>query len=165
MSYSCSSFFSASDSSCPTRFRRSKPFYSEAASTIFFPLSGTRAMTCSAAATISSVPASEQPGNSPSCPNTQPEWPSSPRASRRSFMLLLWRTKPLGEELSKESSSVSANSQCPSKTRSAITSTRSPWLGLQPWKGEPPRGQSNLGCSGRGSRYVSSRILPSKSII
>jgi hypothetical protein len=57
-----------------------------------------------------SVPASEQPGSSSSCPNNQPEWPSSP------------------------------SSQCPSKTRSTPTSTRSPWSGLQPWKGEPPRG-------------------------
>jgi hypothetical protein len=50
-------------------------------------------------------------------------------------MLLLWRTKPLGEELSKESSLALASSQCPSKTRSTTTSTRWPWLGLQPWKG------------------------------
>jgi hypothetical protein len=33
-------------------------------------------------------------------------------------MLLLWRAEPLGEELSKESSSAAASSQCPSKTRS-----------------------------------------------
>jgi hypothetical protein len=98
-------------------------------------------------------------------PSNQLEWPSSPNASRRLCMLLLWRTKSLGEELSKESSSAAASSQCPSKTRSATASTRSLWSGLQPWKGEPPRGRSNLGCSGHGSRYVSSRILPNKSII
>jgi hypothetical protein len=80
-------------------------------------------------------------------------------------MLLLWRTKSLGEELSKESSSAVASSQYPSKTRSTTTSTRRPWLGLQPWKGESPGGQSNPGCSGRGSRNVYSRILPNKSII
>jgi hypothetical protein len=42
-------------------------------------------------------------------------------------MLLRWRTKSLGEELSQESSSAAASSQCPSKTRSATASTRSPW--------------------------------------
>jgi hypothetical protein len=112
-----------------------------------------------------SVPASEQPVCSPSYPSNQPHWPSNPNTSRRSCMLLLWRTKSLGEEFPQESSSAAASSQCPSKTRSTTTSTRSPWSGLQPWKGEPPGGQSNLGCSGRGSRYVSSRIQPSKSTI
>jgi hypothetical protein len=103
-----------------------------------------------------SVPASEQPGSPSSCPSNQPEWPSSPNTSRRSCMLLLWRTKSLGEELSKESSPATTSSQCPSKTRSTTTSTRSLWSGLQPWKGESPGGRSNPGCSGCGSRYVSS---------
>jgi hypothetical protein len=86
------------------------------------------------------VPASEQPGSSSSYPSNQPEWPSSPSISRRSCMLLLWRTKSVGEELSQESSSAAASSQCPNKTRSTTTSTRSLWSGLQPWKGEPPGG-------------------------
>jgi hypothetical protein len=105
-----------------------------------------------------SVSASEQPGSSPSYPSNQPEQPSSPSTSKRPHMLLLWRTKPLGEELSKESSSTVASSQYPNKTRSTTASTRRSWSGLQPWKGEPPGGRSNLGCSGRGSRYVSSQI-------
>jgi hypothetical protein len=98
---------------------------------------------------------SEQPDSSSSCPSNQPEWPSSPSTSRRSCMLLLWRAKPLGEELSQESSPTAASSPCPSKTRSTRASTRSSWSGLQLWKGEPPGGQSNPGCSGHGSRYVS----------
>jgi hypothetical protein len=88
-----------------------------------------------------------------------------PHTSRRLHMLLLWRTKPLGEELSKGSSSAVASSQYPNKTRSTTASTRRSWSGLQPWKGEPPGGRSNIGCSGRGSRYVSSQIPSSKSII
>jgi hypothetical protein len=71
-------------------------------------------------------------------------------------MLLLWRTKPLGEELSKESSSAAASSQCPNKTRSTTASTRSPWSGLQPWKGEPPRGRGNPG-------YVAVGMFPVES--
>jgi hypothetical protein len=46
-------------------------------------------------------------------------------------VLLLWRTKPLGEELSKESSPAFANSQSPSKARSTTASTRRLWSGLQ----------------------------------
>jgi hypothetical protein len=80
-------------------------------------------------------------------------------------MLLLWGTKPLGEALAKEGNSAVASSQPFSKTRSTTTSTRRPWSGLQPWKGEPPRSRSNPGCSGHGSEYVSSRIPSSKSII
>jgi hypothetical protein len=77
-------------------------------------------------------------------------------------MFLLWRTKPLGEELSQESSSAAASTQCPSKTRSTTTCPRSPWLGLQPWKGESPRGRSNPGCLGHGSRYVLVESYPAK---
>jgi hypothetical protein len=77
-------------------------------------------------------------------------------------MLLLWRTKPLGEELSKESSSAVAISQYPSKTRSATASTRSPWLGLQPWKGEPPGGRSNPGCLGREVGMFPVKSYPAK---
>jgi hypothetical protein len=87
-----------------------------------------------------SVSASEQPGTLPFCPSNQLEQPSSPSASRRPHMLLLWRTKPLGDALSKEGNSVAASSQYPSKTRSTTVSTRRLWSCLQPWKGEPPGG-------------------------
>jgi hypothetical protein len=52
-------------------------------------------------------------------------------------MLLLWRPKSLGEELSKESSSAVTSSQYTSKTRSATTGTRRPWSGLLKvaWRG------------------------------
>jgi hypothetical protein len=90
---------------------------------------------------------------------------SSSSARRRPHMFPLWGTRPLGGSLPKEGHSVVASFQHLSKTRSTTTSTRRPWSGLQLWKGEPFKGRSNLGCSGRGSRYVSSRILSSKSII
>jgi hypothetical protein len=77
-------------------------------------------------------------------------------------MLLLWGTKPLGEALPKEDNSAVANSQHFSKTRSTIASAKRPWPGLQPWKGEPPGGRSNPGCSGRDGRYFSSRSYPAK---
>jgi hypothetical protein len=89
------------------------------------------------------------------CPNNQnnqAEQSSSSISSRRSCKLLLWGTKPLGEALSEEGNLAIANSQPFSKTRSTTTSTRRPWSGLQPWKGEPRGDRSNPGCSGRGSR-------------
>jgi hypothetical protein len=78
-------------------------------------------------------------------------------------MLPLWGTRPLGKALPKEGHSVASSFQHLSKTRIATTSTRRPWSGLQPWKGEPLGGQINPECSGRGNRYVSNQILSSKS--
>jgi hypothetical protein len=52
-------------------------------------------------------------------------------------MLPLWRARPLGDVMPKESSSAAVSFQHPSKTSTTAAGTRRSWLGLQPWKGEP----------------------------
>jgi hypothetical protein len=112
-----------------------------------------------------SILEAEQSGTSPSYPSNQPKQPDSTSTRRRSRMFPLWRTRPLGVALPKESSPIAASFQHPAKTRSTTTSIRRSWLGLQPWKSEPLGGRSNPGCTRCGSRYVFSRIPSSKSTI
>jgi hypothetical protein len=70
-----------------------------------------------------------------------------------------------GESVPEESSLAAASFQHLSKTRSITASTRRPWPGLQPCKGEPLGDRSNLGCTRCGSRYVSSQIPSNKNIV
>jgi hypothetical protein len=61
-------------------------------------------------------------------------------------MFPLWRTRPLGESLPKESSSVAVSSQCPSQTECNVARRQQPWATSCPvWKGEPPRGRHSPG--------------------
>jgi hypothetical protein len=98
-------------------------------------------------------------------PSSQPEQSGSFSARRRSWMFPLWGIRSLGGSLPKEGYSVAASFQHFNKTRSSTTSTRRSWPGLQPWEGEPLGGRGNPGCTRCGSRYISSRILSSKSTI
>jgi hypothetical protein len=108
------------------------------------PAAAVLEVSSSAAATVpseqpirrESIPTSEQPGNPSSCPSNQPEQSSSSR--RKSCMFPLWRTRPLGESLPKESSSTAASSQCPGQTECNATRRQQPWAASCPvWKGEP----------------------------
>jgi hypothetical protein len=112
-----------------------------------------------------SVPKAEHLGTLPSCPSHQSEQLDNPNARRRSWMFPMWGTRPLGDSLPEESSSATASFQHTSKTRSTTSSIRRSWPGLQWLKGEPLGSRSNPGCTRCGSRYVSSRITPSKSTI
>jgi hypothetical protein len=112
------------------------------------------------------VLASEQPGTSPSCPSNQLEQPSSSSARRKSCMFPLWGTRPLGEPLPKESSSVAASSQCPYQAECNAIRRQQPWAASCPVReGEPPGGRHSPGDPRSGTRYVLSRVLFCKCLI
>jgi hypothetical protein len=83
----------------------------------------------------------EQLGTSPSYPSNQSKQSDSPSARRRPMMFPLWRTRPLGVALPKESNSTTISYQHPSKTKCTPARSKQPWTAPRPvWKGEPPGG-------------------------
>jgi hypothetical protein len=81
-------------------------------------------------------------------------------------MLPLWRTRPLGDALSKEGSSAVARPQCPNEVEFALARSRQLRSdALQPWETEPFGGRSSPGNTRHDSRYVSSQIPSYRSVI